>query len=414
MFKDSMVIPPQDFLAMEEKLDALRLQVGDPVKITGGEGVGALGDIVALRLDSSESTHRTSTAIVETSEGIQVEVAFEDIRKILAVGDSVLVVDGVHQGFTGWIVCIDGANVHLFDDATGEGICVAGHQVVFYVPPKTKYKQTQADTSQAPPDFHFSNMTAFDVQSTPSVSLSHVREQNPHQRFVGRHVLIIKGPFKDYLGIVKNTERGDLVNIELQATLQQRQFDLRMLAHLYDPQLRPLIDFASMPGPLPHFAPVPTVDEPSRLSSMPLVPSTPIPEDSSAAMSRAWNPSSRTPNPASSYPCNPYMNSPRMSDSLRVHVTIAGTRPVLQDPGWKAGDYEGTRGMWTKSDNKEPGHAFVRTGLNAVARVPERYIVPTIPSVKGQRALFIDSSDEERFCKEFYVIQYLDSTKECI
>ncbi|KAG6804898.1 hypothetical protein H0H92_001794, partial [Tricholoma furcatifolium] len=112
--------------------------------------------------------------------------------------------------------------------------------------------------------------------------------------------------------------------------------------------------------------------------------------------------------------CNPYMNSPRMSDSLRVHVTIAGTRPVLQDPGWKAGDYEGTRGMWTKSDNKEPGHAFVRTGLNAVARVPERYIVPTIPSVKGQRALFIDSSDEERFCKEFYVIQYLDSTKECI
>ncbi|KAG6808812.1 hypothetical protein H0H92_002804, partial [Tricholoma furcatifolium] len=160
MFKDSMIIPPKDFLAMEEKLDALRLQVGDPVKITGGEGAGALGDIVGLRLDSSESTHRTSTAIVETSEGIQVEVAFEDIRKVLAVGDSVLVVDGVHQGFTGWIVCIEGANVNLFDDATGEGVCVAGHQVAFYVPPKMKYKQTQADTSQAPPDFHFSKMTA--------------------------------------------------------------------------------------------------------------------------------------------------------------------------------------------------------------------------------------------------------------
>ncbi|KAG6807734.1 hypothetical protein H0H92_006575 [Tricholoma furcatifolium] len=152
-----------------------------------------------------------------------------------------------------------------------------------------------------------------------------------------------------------------------------------------------------MPGPLPNFAPVASIDEPSRLSSMPLVPSTPIPEDSSAAMT-----------------CNPYMNSPRMSNSLRVHVVIAGTRPVLQDPGWKAGDYEGTRGMWTKSDNKEPGYAFVRTGLNTVLRVPELYVATTTPSMKGQRVIFIDSSDEDRFCKEFYVIQYLELTKECV
>ncbi|KAG6808176.1 hypothetical protein H0H92_005151 [Tricholoma furcatifolium] len=146
-----------------------------------------------------------------------------------------------------------------------------------------------------------------------------------------------------------------------------------------------------MPGPL-HFAPVDSVDEPMRLSSMPLVPSTPIPEDST---------------------CNPYMSSPRMSNTLRV-VTIAGTRPVLQDPGWKAGVFEGTRGLWSKPDNKEPGYAFLRTGINVMERVPERYIVPTKPAVKGQRAIVIDSFDHERFCKEYYVVQYLESSKECV
>ncbi|KAG6809757.1 hypothetical protein H0H92_014853 [Tricholoma furcatifolium] len=414
MFKDSVAIPPSVFLEMEERLDALRLQVDDPVKITGGEVVGAIGRVVDLRLDNSESTHRTSTAVVETVDGVHVEVAFVNVRKVLAVGDCVLVVDGVHEGFTGWIVGIEGANVHLFDDTTCEGVCVAGHQVVFYDPPKTKYTQMHPDTSQAPPDFHFSKLKAYDIPPTPSVSLPDLREQNPHQRFVGRHVLIIKGRFKDYIGRVKNTERGDLVNVELQATLQQRQFNLQDLAHLYDPQLRPLVEFATMPGPLPYFAPVLSIDEPTGLSSHPLVPSTPIPEDSSASMGRAWNPSSRTPNPASSYPCNPYMISPSMSNTLRVHVVIAGTRPVLQDRGWKGGDFEGTRGLWSKPDNEAPGYALLRTGANVMERVPERYIVPVTPSMKGQRAIVIDSTDQERFCKEYYVVQYLELTKECV
>ncbi|KAG6806387.1 hypothetical protein H0H92_011531, partial [Tricholoma furcatifolium] len=163
MFKDSMAIPLSDIVEMEQRLDALRLQIEDPVKITGGEVLGATGHIVDLHLDNSDSTHRTSTVVVETSDGVQVEVAFQNVRKVLAVGDSVLVVDGVHQGYTGWIVGIEGVNVHLFDDATCEGVCVSGHQVVFYEAPKTKYTQTQPDTSQAPPDFHFSKLTAFVV-----------------------------------------------------------------------------------------------------------------------------------------------------------------------------------------------------------------------------------------------------------
>ncbi|KAG6805482.1 hypothetical protein H0H92_015892, partial [Tricholoma furcatifolium] len=65
-----------------------------------------------------------------------------------------------------------------------------------------------------------------------------------------------------------------------------------------DPELRPLSLFA---GPsLPEFPSlVPRIEQPTPLSIMPLVPSTPLPEGTSAAIGRAWNPSSRTPNPNS-------------------------------------------------------------------------------------------------------------------
>ncbi|KAG6823174.1 hypothetical protein H0H92_011164, partial [Tricholoma furcatifolium] len=301
MFKDCKLIPSGEIVAMEQRIDALRLSVGDPVKITGGEVSGALGHIVDLSLDNSESMHHTSTATVETSDGVRLEVSFNHLRKILAVGDCVLIVDGVHQGFKGWIVCIEGEIVHLFDDASGEGVCVAAHQVMFYEPPKTKYTRTQPDLLQAPPGFHKSNLRAQDIIPPTSVSLPNTRQQNPHQRFVGRYIKVLKGPFKDYLGFVKNTEQGDLLNVELQATLQRRQFDLRNIAHVDDPELRPLIVYAKTIGSLPNFSSIQRVDEPAQLSSMPLVPSTPIPEDSSAAMGRAWNPSSHTPNPNSSY-----------------------------------------------------------------------------------------------------------------
>ncbi|KAG6821674.1 hypothetical protein H0H92_001454, partial [Tricholoma furcatifolium] len=108
MFKDCKLIPSGEIVAMEQRIDALRLSVGDPVKITGGEVSGALGHIVDLSLDNSESMHHTSTATVETSDGVRLEVSFNHLRKILAVGDCVLIVDGVHQGFKGWIVCIEG------------------------------------------------------------------------------------------------------------------------------------------------------------------------------------------------------------------------------------------------------------------------------------------------------------------
>ncbi|KAG6821009.1 hypothetical protein H0H92_001812, partial [Tricholoma furcatifolium] len=89
---------------------------------------------------------------------------------------------------------------------------------------------------------------------------------------------------------------------------------------------------------------------------MPLIPSTPIPESSSAAMGRAWNPSSRTPIPGSSFSCNSWMEAPKLPSKVRVSLEIRGTKPVLKDPGWKYGDMEGLQALWKKSeqDSEEP------------------------------------------------------------
>ncbi|KAG6805669.1 hypothetical protein H0H92_014516 [Tricholoma furcatifolium] len=190
----------------------------------------------------------------------------------------------------------------------------------------------------------------------------------------------------------------------------QRQFDLKDLAHAYDPYLRLLNTFAASLAPLPTFKPLEGPQELTRPSAMPLVPSTPIPEGSSAAMGHAWNPSARTPNPTSAFPCNPWMQSPKLKLNLRVSVKIQGTMPVLKDPGWKYGDLEGTRAVW-KKEEQDTGEPTVWVGLKR-QRVPERYIVPLAPNVKGQRVIIINSSDD-RYCQDFVVADYDPETRQC-
>ncbi|KAG6825042.1 hypothetical protein H0H92_005020 [Tricholoma furcatifolium] len=411
-FKDLSLIPSSTFLAMEELVDTLRLNVGDPVKITRGEAMDAVGEVLEVNIDTITSTHVYSTVTVALEEGTQVQVSLNSLRKTLAVGDLVSVQDGLHQGSIGWVVSISGNTVNLFDDRTAEGMEVAAHQVAFYQPPKTIYTKTRPDTLQAPVGFHTSRLRMQDISPPAAIKLPSLEVQNPHQRFVGRHVQIIKGHFKDYVGIVKNTERDDWLNIELHPTLKKVHFKMDDIALLGDPELRPLSRFA---GPsLPLFAPpIERMAQPTPLSIMPLVPSTPLPEGTSAAIGRAWNPSSRTPNPNSWFPCNSYMDCLLLNENLRVHVILVGTKPMLRDPGWKAGDWEGKRGLWSRSDNTEPGYANVRIGMR-LERIPEQYISPTNPSIKSQRVIVIDSTDRARYCHEFFVVKYIADKKECI
>ncbi|KAG6805355.1 hypothetical protein H0H92_015746, partial [Tricholoma furcatifolium] len=154
IFKELTIISPNIIVSTEELLDALRFSVDDPVKVIQGQAAGAIGRI-------AEVDHGRSIATVEVLDGSMLEINTASLRKNLSVGDEVSVVDGMYQGFIGWIVGINAQGVNLFNDTTGEGVTVAPHQVAFYEPPKTIYTQTAPDTRQAPKDFHFSKMTAY-------------------------------------------------------------------------------------------------------------------------------------------------------------------------------------------------------------------------------------------------------------
>ncbi|KAG6825626.1 hypothetical protein H0H92_003016 [Tricholoma furcatifolium] len=336
--------------------------------------------------------------IISPSVIVSTEELLDALR--FSVDDPIKVIRGQAAGAIGRIAEVD----HGQSIAT-----VAPHQVAFYEPLKTIYTQTAPDTRQAPKDFHFSKMTVQDVVPAPSVELPPLHIKNPHQRFVGRQVAIIHGPFKDYRGVVKNTEQGDLVNVELQVlSMIQHQFNLKDLAHVDDPYLRPLSTFAGSLAPLPTCKPLEGLQELTLPSAMPLVPSTPIPEGSSAAMGHAWNPSARTPNTTSAFSCNPWMQSLKLKLDLRVSVKIQGTMPVLKDPGWKYGDLEGMPAVW-KKEEQDTGELTVWVGLKR-QRVPEQYIVPLTLNMKGQHVIIINSSDD-RYCQDFIVVNYDPETR---
>ncbi|KAG6821640.1 hypothetical protein H0H92_001709, partial [Tricholoma furcatifolium] len=92
----------------------MRFSVEDPVKVIQGQAAGAIGRIV-------EVDHQQSIATVEVLDGPSLEINTASLRKNLSVGDEVSVVDGIHQGFIGWIVGISVQGVILFNDSTGEG-----------------------------------------------------------------------------------------------------------------------------------------------------------------------------------------------------------------------------------------------------------------------------------------------------
>ncbi|KAG6823937.1 hypothetical protein H0H92_008558, partial [Tricholoma furcatifolium] len=218
---------------------------------------------------------------------------------------------------------------------------------------------------------------------------------------------------EDYHAVVKNTERGDVLNVEVEATLQQRQFTLKQLAHRYDPRLRALTTYADVSVYLPTFSPPISTNSNNTWSSMPLVPSTPLPEDTSVTLARAWNPSSQTPLPGSGFSCNHYMDSEHLATDICIGVRVAGTKPILKDPGWKAGDWEGKPGLWSKADNKGDGYAYVRMGCD-LCQILECYISPIPPFKKGERVIGIDGTDRAHYCREYYVIDYDSVEQTCL
>ncbi|KAF8055454.1 hypothetical protein FPV67DRAFT_1422847 [Lyophyllum atratum] len=133
-------------------------------------------------------------------------------------------------------------------------------------------------------------------------------------------------------------------------------------------------------------------------STLPLVPSTPLPPGTSVAFSPAWDPSSRTPSANSSFPYSPWMESPLFAGK-RIKVQINNTKAVLRDPGFKNGDYEDKRGLWIGTEGNQ---AKVLIHMERLL-VPDKYVRPIRPEIKGE---MVTALDGVWMGKEFVVMEF--------
>lgn len=69
----------------------------------------------------------------------------------------------------------------------------------------------------------------------------------------------------------------------------------------------------------------------------------------------------------------------------RIKISITGTKPLLRDPGWKAGQYEGQIGIWAGFDDHN--NVQMRQGIHNTMSVPVSYITPLRPEIPGQKAI---------------------------
>lgn len=75
------------------------------------------------------------------------------------------------------------------------------------------------------------------------------------------------------------------------------------------------------------------------------------------------------------------MLSPFLSNK-QFRITLANTKPLLRDPGFKNGDHEGKPGLWTGID--KAGNATITLAAHLKLPVPLKYVATIRPSMKGQ------------------------------
>ncbi|KAG6824157.1 hypothetical protein H0H92_007825 [Tricholoma furcatifolium] len=196
---------------------------------------------------------------------------------------------------------------------------------------------------------------------------------------------------------------------------------LAHLCDLNDPKNRPLLQVynpsevaqAEPEPPMLQLPPDNPLPPPLPIAASSTPAWTPSAGTSSAGTSStpAWDPSSRTPDPRGpqpdSFPKNPYIASTLLSDDLCIDVIIYNT---TQAPRWEGGKWEGSRAIWRKGDNKEPGMARVSIS-GRVFSLPERYIRPNHPTKKGP-VIVVDPL-HEKYCGEFVIVQ-MRKDNQCI
>ncbi|KAG6904515.1 hypothetical protein DXG01_009307, partial [Tephrocybe rancida] len=324
VFKKLRIVPRSCFQCTLEIMGTRCLVIGDPVKVLEGETQGAAGVITALV---------ENEAIVKIENGtLNVVVSVDVLRKHILIGDEVNVVLGPQQGMRGWVTSIeedllsiyDHRNAQLVDVPTGPA--PPGFYEIGYIEGKEDFNRP------LPPGFHDIYING-ELKRVPisKDDANHLRKDKNHH-FIGERVRIIRDQRKDYEGVIKSTQQEGYVLVELRATLRQERFHLSNLVKLHDHMMKPL------------------ADPPKKANA-----------------SNLW------------------MAMPHL-EGKRIKVNIRNTKPVLDDPGWMAGEYENKAGLWIGVTGP---FAQVRLGFKVIDVAPP-YVRLLHPSVKGQVVIVLE------------------------
>ncbi|KAG6905102.1 hypothetical protein DXG01_004857 [Tephrocybe rancida] len=374
-FRHSGIIPPQALAAVEDEIAKSLLREGDLVMVHRGEMSGGVGRVIQVDVDGNEALVHFESSNVETF------IHTSNLRKSIKLGDCVSVVGGNDNGRVGWVVGRNASGeLALWDDAT--------------------QMHRRPDLSQASlVDFN----EIPDNRKEAAQAMEKLREEN-HKKYMNRHVRIVgKHPLKDYEGIVREILYDDKVKVKIAVTLKREEVHLSHLADRDDPNHLPFL-LATSSGLLQQ-EPREAMEIP--LSNMPLTLSTPIPVGSSAHMSPAWNPSSHTPNPSNPFLCNPYIQSPYLDQKLKIKIRVHNTKPILDDPGFWNGDFEGLTGLWKVGDHDR--HAFTKItftvpksqGGNYSRKICDSIVTDLAKRVAGDKCHVRDHEDRNKknFCE---------------
>ncbi|KAG6824348.1 hypothetical protein H0H92_007134, partial [Tricholoma furcatifolium] len=355
-------------------LAASRLQSGNEVEVVGdGEPLkGMTGVVQSVERD-------VATVVIESTVLHQgVEIPLLSLRAVYQRGQYVKVVHGEHYGKIGFVVGI-----------ADEFLTVHDHR---------------KSTSDAEKEAH----------APVAQPLPFVKPHTQNNVYLGRNVRIIGAEIhKGYVGrIVKRMDNNNMMaEVELAGHLAFAKSDHLMipLAHLVDmndPTLTPLMQAydsqRNQPDyDVPRHTLMPSATDPCQ----PPPATTPVWTGSSSTP--AWNPSSQTPAHISedqlpqpkSFSQNPYIVSALLPDDLRIEVIIHNTNQL---PQWERGRFEGTRAIWPKKNNQDPGIAHVLISGNPYA-LPERNVKPNHPAGKGP--VIVIDAQHPRYCQQMVVVQ---------
>ncbi|KAG6904904.1 hypothetical protein DXG01_006371, partial [Tephrocybe rancida] len=220
LFQHCSFVDLIDIARAINEIAALSLQVTDCIIVTSGELISMTGIVKEFSGNDKEATIRIDSEIA-----MDVVISPMLLRKVVQVGDRVHVVGGAGDGRVGWVVAVDGTELHVWEDKTALPFKVnvnhvALHhnaQVLSQVVPKQDVNWQPFEESQHPP-------------------------LHRNLVYLGHRVMVVRrGVFKGYKGIIREILEDDEVRVELSATLKRKVFHLSQLSNLNDEKHKPLI-----------------------------------------------------------------------------------------------------------------------------------------------------------------------------